>query len=363
MDLKDFLGEAGDLPAVQLPGRPLVRLDPIPQLHRHPRGGDPPDRGRRVQLIADEGGVETFPAAPVVSHPHHVGDQHMIMDLGVPGPGCRMPRRRPNQTPGPRGGGRLPPPPAYPGDHRIQIGHRGVAFRIADGVHVLGPADHPQLGDRLRRRHHQLQARPAGGPPAGRRCGAGGPRPARTPPDTPPGWLPRRRRGDEPRTRPTRGVSHPETRNRRGRPQHDHRRARRRSPRGRRPNRRPSSASKPSAPPDTTGAVTSQATLANVSCLFALYKPEDDGRKEVLSAAGSCAFGARISKPGSTPTVAVRAISTTVGPLESTTRRNSSGDGLPSESETPVRVSRDGTPPHPSTVEWVHPISLSPRGG
>ena len=34
-------------------------------------------------MVADEGGVKSFPAAVGVAHPYCVGDQHMIMDLRI----------------------------------------------------------------------------------------------------------------------------------------------------------------------------------------------------------------------------------------------------------------------------------------
>ena len=53
-----------------------------------------------------------------------------------------------------RPGGRRRP------DHGVEVGHGRVALGVDDGVHVLGPADHPQLGHALGRRDDQLHTRP-----------------------------------------------------------------------------------------------------------------------------------------------------------------------------------------------------------
>jgi hypothetical protein len=48
-------------------------------------------------------------------------------------------------------------PPALFGDG-VQVGEGRVALGVHDGVHVLGPADHPELGDGLVCRDHQFHA-------------------------------------------------------------------------------------------------------------------------------------------------------------------------------------------------------------
>jgi hypothetical protein len=100
-----------------------------------------------------------FPAAPGVAHRHHVGDQHVVVDLGVTGPGGGMAGGRPRQTARLGAHTGPSPPAARLPDQTIEVAQGGVTLRVGYLVHVLGPADHPQLGHRLVRRHHQIQAR------------------------------------------------------------------------------------------------------------------------------------------------------------------------------------------------------------
>ena len=58
--------------------------------------------------------------------------------------------------------GRPTSPAAHAAGHPVEVGEGGVALGVHDQMHVLGPADHPQLGHALMRRDHQLHARPAG---------------------------------------------------------------------------------------------------------------------------------------------------------------------------------------------------------
>ncbi len=97
VDLAHLGRDTGDGPAAQPTRRALVRLDPIAQLDRLGRRGHTAHRGGGVQMVADEGGVEGFPAAPGVAHPHCVGDQHVIMDLRVAGPGGGVAGGSPDQ--------------------------------------------------------------------------------------------------------------------------------------------------------------------------------------------------------------------------------------------------------------------------
>ena len=93
------------------------------------------------------------------------------MRTGVPGPGGGVTGVGVDQAARRRGDGQAAPPPApLPGDG-LQIGQGGVPLGVHDPVHVLGPADHAELGHRLVGGDDQLHARPAGGgqPDAGRR--------------------------------------------------------------------------------------------------------------------------------------------------------------------------------------------------
>ena len=87
MDLRRFPGDAGDCPAAQATGRPGVSLDAVAQLDRLGRRRHAADRRRGVEVVAEQPGVQPFPAASLVAHPHDVGDEHVVVDLGVARPG------------------------------------------------------------------------------------------------------------------------------------------------------------------------------------------------------------------------------------------------------------------------------------
>ena len=82
------------------------------------------------------------------------------MDLGVASPGRGVAGRGPSEAVGRCPHLRPSPPPALLLYDLVQVGHRGVALGVEDQVHVLGPADHAQLGYRLVRGYDQLHARP-----------------------------------------------------------------------------------------------------------------------------------------------------------------------------------------------------------
>ena len=85
------------------------------------------------------------------------------MRARVPGPGGGMTGVGVDQPACRRGNGQAAPPPAaLPGDC-LQIRQGGVPLGVHDPVHVLGPADHAELGHRLVGGDDQLHARPAGG--------------------------------------------------------------------------------------------------------------------------------------------------------------------------------------------------------
>ena len=53
----------------------------------------------------------------------------------------------------------LAAPAAHLEGDLIEVAKGGVALGVHDGVHVLGPADHPQLGDALVGRDDELHPR------------------------------------------------------------------------------------------------------------------------------------------------------------------------------------------------------------
>jgi hypothetical protein len=100
-------------------------------------------------MVTQQGGVERLPAAPFVAHLHKIGEQNMIVRLGVATSRCRMAGHGPGEPAGRRTHLRPSPPPAVLLDDVVQVGHGGVPLGVQDGVHVLGPAHDPQLGHRL----------------------------------------------------------------------------------------------------------------------------------------------------------------------------------------------------------------------
>ena len=131
------------------PERPGVGLDPVAELDGLGRSRHAADGGGGMEVVAEQPGVERLPAAPFVAHTYQIRDQHMIVDLGVTGSCRRMAghgpgeafRRCPQLCP--------PPPAALLLYDLVEVGHRGVALGVEDRVHVLGPADHAQLGYRF----------------------------------------------------------------------------------------------------------------------------------------------------------------------------------------------------------------------
>ncbi len=117
------------------------------------------DGGGGMDHVAHPGGVETFPAADVVEHLHHVRHQHMVVWVRVPGPGRGVAgtavdqprRRRPHLA--------LAPSPTLSGHPGVEEREGGVGLGIKDPVHVIGPADHPQHGDGLVRGDDEFETR------------------------------------------------------------------------------------------------------------------------------------------------------------------------------------------------------------
>ncbi len=93
---------------------------------------------------------------------NHVGDQHVIVRARVAGPGGGVAGVRVDQP------GRLgrqcfsASASAALFGQVVQIAQRGVPLGVHDGVHVLGPPEHPQFGHRLVGGDDQLHARPLG---------------------------------------------------------------------------------------------------------------------------------------------------------------------------------------------------------
>ncbi len=84
------------------------------------------------------------------------------MGARVAGPGCGVASGGVDQALGRGAHRRLPPSsPEAPGQV-VEVGQGGVSLGVHDPVHVLGPADHTQLGHRLVGRDHQLQPRALG---------------------------------------------------------------------------------------------------------------------------------------------------------------------------------------------------------
>jgi hypothetical protein len=146
MQSAHFGGDAGDRPAPEPPRWARVGHDPVAELDRLCSRRHPPNCCGGVEVVAKKSGVGALPASPSVTHGNGVGDEHMIMDLGIPGPGRGVARCGPDEPAGCHSGLCPATPAAALHDEVVQVGEGGVALGIGDLVHVLGPADHPQLG-------------------------------------------------------------------------------------------------------------------------------------------------------------------------------------------------------------------------
>ena len=162
MDLDHLVGDAGDPPVSELPRRPRIGHDGIAQLHRGPGRGHPADHGGGVQMLTPDGGVGRLPPAFLVEHFDQVRHQHMIMRTGITGAGGGVAGMGVDQPARLRGDRGAAPASAHLAGDPVQVGQGGVTLGVHDLMHVLGPADDPQLGHRLVRRYDDLQARPPG---------------------------------------------------------------------------------------------------------------------------------------------------------------------------------------------------------
>ena len=92
-------------------------------------------------------------------HLDRFADKHVIVHWGSPGPGG-VPGVAQMSPPVPTPGCAAPRRPPIGGE-AVQVAKGGVALGVHDGVHVLGPADHAQLGHALVGRDHELHPRTA----------------------------------------------------------------------------------------------------------------------------------------------------------------------------------------------------------
>ena len=107
------IGDPSQAPPRQ-PTRPIsFRLDGVTPRDRFGRSGHPAvDRRPGGKWSADQCRVQTLGPALGVAHLHHIGHQHMIMNIRIPRPARPMPGLGPHQTPGRRAP--LSHPPAAP---------------------------------------------------------------------------------------------------------------------------------------------------------------------------------------------------------------------------------------------------------
>jgi hypothetical protein len=108
-----------------------IGLDAVTQFDCSGSRGHAPHHGGGVEVLPPEGGVGGLGAALLIQHLDHIGDEHVVVGAGVPGPGGGMPGVGVDEAGG-RGGdsGHAPPAAPLPG----QLVQVGQAWR---------PARHP----------------------------------------------------------------------------------------------------------------------------------------------------------------------------------------------------------------------------
>ena len=161
VELHNFVGDAGDLPVPEPSRGARVGLDGVAQFDRHPGRGHPAGHGGGVQVLPPQRRVGRLPAALFVLHLHDVGQQDVVVRAGVAGPRSGVAGVGVDEPARGRCFGRLASPPSHLAGHPVQVGEGRIALGVHDPVHVLGPADHPELGHALMGRDHDLHARPA----------------------------------------------------------------------------------------------------------------------------------------------------------------------------------------------------------
>jgi hypothetical protein len=152
----------GDGPVAEVSAGAVVGDDPVAQAHGFAGGGHPAGHGGGVQVLAPQGGGGRLPAAGVVLHGQQVGHQHVVMGVGVAGPGGGVAGVGVDQARGWREHPGPSPPPADVAGQGVEVGEGGVALGVHNAVHVLGPTDDAELSHALVGGDDQLHARPPG---------------------------------------------------------------------------------------------------------------------------------------------------------------------------------------------------------
>jgi hypothetical protein len=155
----------------------VVGDDPVAEANGLPSRGHPADHGGGVEVLPPQGGDGRFPAAGVILHAQEVGNKHVVVGVGVAGPGGGVTGDGVDQAGGGCEHAGPAPPAADVTGQGVEVGQGGVALGVHDAVHVLGPADHAELGHALVGGDDQLHPRPAGANQA--LAGGGVDRPAR----------------------------------------------------------------------------------------------------------------------------------------------------------------------------------------
>ena len=158
--LGDGLGDPGDAPVVEPPGRAVDRARwRSPARPPRPPHATRPTIGGGVDHVAQPGGVEGLPAA---------AGRRASPSRSRPARGRAGSGRRPGTW---RGGCALDQPrwsasapgaaaaAALSGEPGVEEREGGIGLGVEDRVHVIGPADHAQHGDGLVRGDHELETR------------------------------------------------------------------------------------------------------------------------------------------------------------------------------------------------------------
>jgi hypothetical protein len=100
VQLADLGRDTGYRPSSEASRRARVGDDPVSELDCLDSTSHAPHGRRRVEAVSQKRRVGALPPSAGVSHQHSIGDENVIVHLGIAGPGRRMSGGRPDETTG-----------------------------------------------------------------------------------------------------------------------------------------------------------------------------------------------------------------------------------------------------------------------